>query len=222
MIKILIVHEFPLMCNIISSVLDNEPDINIVGCVSRVEEVVDWIRRNEVEMVLVSSRLPGQGTILLTQILTGEHPEVKIIILGITESREGVLEYVEAGANGYVLKESSLDDLLATIRSVHGGKAMISPEIAGALIQRIAEFAQTLNQTGVSLPETINLTAREFEVLDLLSQNLSNQQIAERLVIETGTVKNHVHSILNKLGVDRREAAGDLMPILRERFKGGD
>ena len=169
MIKILIVHEFPLMCNIISSVLDNEPDIKIVGCTSRVEEVIGWIGRNEVDMVLVSSRLPDQGTVRLTQILTGEHPDVKIIILGITESREGVLKYVEAGANGYVLKESSLDDLLATIRSVHDGKAVISPEIAGALIQRITEFAQALNQTSVPLPETINLTTREFEVLDLLS-----------------------------------------------------
>jgi DNA-binding NarL/FixJ family response regulator len=220
MIKILIVHEFPLMCNIISSVLDSEPDIKIVGCASRVEEVVDWLGQNEVDVVLVSSRLPDQGTIRLTQVLTGEHPDVKIIILGITESRAGVLEYVEAGANGYVLKESSLDDLLTTIRSIHDGKAVISPEIAAALIQRVTEFAKTLNQTGVSLPDTVNLTAREFEVLDLLGKNLSNQQIAERLVIEMGTVKNHVHSILNKLGVDRREAAGDLMPIIRERFKG--
>lgn len=221
MIKILIVHEFPLMCNIIASVLDNEPDINVTGCCSRMEETEDWIRQNEVDLVLISSRLPDQGTIKLTQTLIQKNPGIKILIMGITESREGVLEYVEAGANGYVLKESSLDDLLVTIRSIHDGKAVISPEIAAVLIRRINEFAQAFTQTGASLPDTVNLTAREFEVLVLLSQNMSNQQIADSLVIETGTVKNHVHSILKKLGVDRREAAGNLMPILRDRFKGG-
>jgi DNA-binding NarL/FixJ family response regulator len=119
-----------------------------------------------------------------------------------------------------VLRESSLNDLLTTIRAVYNGRALISGEIAAALIQRVSEFAQAFAQTGVTPPESLNLTAREFEVLELLSQNLSNQEIAERLVIERGTVKNHVHSILSKLGVDRREEAGNLMSITKERFKG--
>lgn len=220
MINVMIVHEFPLMCNIIASVLDDEPDIKVVGHVSGVEEALDRVRQNDVDLVLISSRLPEQGTIKLTNLLIQDTPAIKIIILGITETRESVLKYVEAGATGYVLKESSLNELLTTIRAVYNGKALISPDIAAALIQRISEFAQIFAQTGVTLPESLNLTAREFEVLELLSQNLSNQEIAKRLVIETGTVKNHVHSVLKKLGVIRREEAGNLMALVRERFKG--
>lgn len=220
MINVMIVHEFPLMCNIIASVLDDEPDIKVVGYVSGVEEALDRIRQNGVDLVLISSRLPEQGTIKLTNLLIQDTPAIKIIILGITETRESILKYVEAGATGYVLKESSLDELLTTIRAVYNGKALISPDIAAALIQRVSEFAQVFAQTGMNPPESLNLTAREYEVLELLSQNLSNQEIAKRLVIETGTVKNHVHSILNKLGVVRREEAGNLMGLIRERFKG--
>lgn len=181
---------------------------------------MDRIRQNGVDLVLISSRLPEQGTIKLTNLLIQDTPAIKIIILGITETRESILKYVEAGATGYVLKESSLDELLTTIRAVYNGKALISPDIAAALIQRVSEFAQVFAQTGMNPPESLNLTAREYEVLELLSQNLSNQEIAKRLVIETGTVKNHVHSILNKLGVVRREEAGNLMGLIRERFKG--
>jgi len=214
----MIVHEFPLMCNIIASVLNDEPDIRVVGYVSSVKAVLEQISECEVDLVLISSRLPHQGAIELISLLTQKMPAVKILVLGITESREGVLKYVEAGANGYVLKESSLDDLLTTIRAVHNDRALISPEIAAALIQRISEFAQAFAQVSVTPPDSLNLTAREFEVLELLSQNLSNQEIAGQLVIETGTVKNHVHNILNKLGVDRRESAADLLSIIKERM----
>jgi DNA-binding NarL/FixJ family response regulator len=221
MINVLIVHEFPLMCHIIASVLDDEPDIKVVGYASGVAEAMDCVKQNNVDLVLISSRLPEQGTIKLTNLLIEDVPTIKVLILGITETRESVLKYVEAGATGYVLRESSLDDLLTTIRAVYNGKALISAEIAAALMRRVSEFAQVFAQTGVTPPESLNLTAREFEVLELLSQNLSNQEIAKRLVIETGTVKNHVHSILNKLGVDRREEAGNLMSIIKERFRGG-
>jgi len=221
MINVLIVHEFPLMCNIIASALDDEPDIKVVGCVSGVKEALDRVKQNDVDLVLISSRLPEQGTIQLTSLLIQNVPAIKIIILGITETRESVLEYVEAGATGYVLKESSLDELLTAIRAAYEGQALISPEIAAALIRRVSEFAQIFAQTGVTLPESLNLTAREFEVLELLSQNRSNQEIAKQLVIETGTVKNHVHNILNKLGVARREDAGNLMARIKEKFQSG-
>jgi len=222
MINVLIVHEFPLMCHIITSVLDDEPDIKVVGYASSVDNALKLAGQDEVDLALISSRIPDNGTIKITNLLIQNVPTIKVLILGITETRESVLKYVEAGAMGYVVKESSLDELLTTIRAVSLGKALISPEIAAALIERVSSLAQVFSQTGVTPPDSLNLTAREFEVLELLSQSLSNQQIAERLVIEAGTVKNHVHRILNKLGVDRREEAGSLMTVIRDRFKGRD
>ena len=220
MIQVMIVHEFPLMCNIVAAVLDGEPDIEVVGYASTVEDASEKISEHDVDVILISSRLPNQGTTEFTNFLFQQMPAVKILILGISESRESVLKYAEAGANGYVLKESSLDDLLAAIRAVYNDKVLISPDIAAMLFQRVSEYAKVFAQTDISPPETVNLTARELEVLELLSQKMSNQQIAERLVIETGTVKNHVHNILSKLGVDRREEAGNLMSIIRGQIKG--
>jgi len=219
MINLLIVHEFPLMCNIIASVLDSEPDIKVIGCASGVDDAYNLATQNEVDLALLSTRLPNDGAIRLTDLLVQRTPPVKVLILGITESRESVLQYVESGASGYVLRESSLDDLLTTIRAVYNDQALISPEIAATLIQRVSEFARTFSQTGLTPPDSVKLTPRELEVLELLSENLTNQEIAKRLVIETGTVKNHVHSILNKLGVSSRDDASNLASIIRDYRK---
>lgn len=216
MINILIVHEFPLMCNIISSVLDDEPDITVVGGVTDANEALEYVKQKEIDVILVSSRLPDQDTIRLTRLLMQNKPAPNILIFGITETRENVLRYIEAGATGYVLKESSLDDLLTAIRAAYSNKALISPEIAAALIQRVSEFAQAFAQAGVTPPESVSLTAREFEVLELMNRGLGNQEIAQQLFIEVGTVKNHVHSILNKLGVTNREDATRLMSIIKK------
>lgn len=217
MINILIVHEFPLMCNIIASVLDGEADITVVDSANNMESAFERTKQGDIDVLLVSTRLPEQGAIRLTKLLMQNNLQTKVLILGITESRESVLQYLEAGATGYIVKESSLDDLLSTIRATYNGKALISPEIAAALIERVSTFAQVFLHAGVAPPETTNLTIRELEVLELLSQNMSNQAIAKELVIEMGTVKNHVHSILNKLGVSSREDAAYLMAVIKNR-----
>ncbi len=219
MINVLVVHEFPLMCNIISSVLESEEDINVIGCGTDVDDVINLVKQNKVDVVLISSRLPDQGTFTLTKLLVQSDFSPRILILGITETRENVLQYIEAGATGYVLKESSLEDLLTAIRAVSSGKALVSPEIAAALIQRVGEFVQVFERVGVTPPNSLNLTPREYEVLELLGQNLSNQEIAEQLVIEIGTVKNHVHSILSKLGVSSRDDAAKLASVLKNKLK---
>jgi len=219
MINVLVVHEFPLMCNIISSVLDDESDIVVVGGATDADAALERVKEDNIDVILISSRLPDEGSIRLTNTLVQLDLVPKILIFGITETRENVLRYIEAGATGYVLKESSLTDLLTAIRATQSGKALVSPEMAAALIQRISEFAQAFAQVGIVPPESLSLTARELEVLELMGQNLGNQEIAHRLFIEVGTVKNHVHSILNKLGVSSREDAALLMSIVKERLK---
>jgi DNA-binding NarL/FixJ family response regulator len=207
------------MCNIISSVLNEEKDISVIGVGTDVHEAIELVNQKKADVVLISSRLPDKGSITLTKLLVQSNFSPRILILGITETRESVLEYIEAGATGYVLRESSLDDLLTAIRAVNSGKALVSPEIAAALIQRVSEFVQAFDQAGVTHPESLNLTPREYEVLDLLGQNLNNQEIAQLLVIEVGTVKNHVHSILRKLGVSSREDAAKLSLVLKNKLK---
>ena len=167
------------------------------------------------DVVLVSTRLPDQGALRLTEAIARDHPEVRVLVLGLAESEEEILRYVEAGAAGYVLKDDSVEELLRNVRAVHSGEAVVSPEIAGALISRVGELAQ-LFADAFAIDKSADLTPREREVLKLLGQGLTNQEIADRLVIELGTVKNHVHSILDKLNVSSRKDAAAYLAIMEE------
>jgi DNA-binding NarL/FixJ family response regulator len=125
------------------------------------------------------------------------------VAIGLPDSEETILQYVEAGIDGYVLRDDSVDELLQKIRAAHKGEAAISSQIAAALMQRVAELKEQCDDEAD--PESLQtLTPRETEVLDLLQKQLSNQEIADRLVIEVGTVKNHVHSVLKKLNLNSR------------------
>ncbi|MBE0696594.1 MAG: response regulator transcription factor, partial [Anaerolineaceae bacterium] len=216
MVNVLIVHDIHLMCNIICSVLEDEPDITIVGCATGVEAALQLAQSEQIDVILISTRLPDQGALRLTQQITQTVPFVNVLVLGLSDCVEDVLQYVEAGAIGYVLKNDSVDDLLEIIRLAHCGKAQVSPEIAAALMSRVSELAQKFSTLNPNLLNTEQLTPREFEILELLGQNLTNQQISERLTIEVGTVKNHVHNILNKLDVNSRQEAALYLAILKK------
>ena len=213
-INLLLVNETRLMGNVIAAALEGEPDINIVGCVISMEDAMKIVRENEVDVALVSTRLPDLGALKLTNAITDLKPSTKVLALGLTEEKQHVLRYVEAGATGYVLKDDSLEDLIETIRAAQDGKVFVSPQIAAAIMERLSGLARIFSDVENNITNTTDLTARELEVLKLISDGRTNQQIAEQLVIEIGTVKNHVHNILDKLNVSsRREAAAYLALI---------
>ena len=216
MINVLVVHDTYLMCNMIASALEGEVDINIAGCVTGVEEALEKAQNEQIDVVLISTRLPDQGALRLTQQITQSVSCVNVLVLGLSEHREDVLKYIEAGAKGYVLKNDSVEDLLVTIRSAYTGKAKVSPEIAAALMNRVSELAQRFSNLNPDLHSTGQLTARELEILELVGQNFTNQQIANQLIIEIGTVKNHVHNILNKLNVSSRQEAALYLAVIKK------
>ena len=122
---------------------------------------------------------------------------------------------MEAGATGYVLKDHSLEDLIETVRAAQDGKVFVSPQIAAALMKRLSDLAQMFSEVENNVTNTTNLTARELEVLELIGKGFTNQQIAENLVVEIGTVKNHVHSILEKLNVKTRDEAAAYLAFIK-------
>jgi DNA-binding NarL/FixJ family response regulator len=138
----------------------------------------------------------------------------KVVVLGLAESEAEILRYVEAGAAGYVLKDDSVEELLSNIRAIHRGEAVVSPEIAAALMSRVTELAQLFTDVDVGAGANPELTDREQEILGLISQGMTNREIAEALIIEVGTVKNHVHNILNKLNVSSRHEAAAFWAII--------
>lgn len=214
LINLLLVNETLLMGNVIAAALEGETDINIVGCVISIDEALDIVREKEVDVALVSTRLPDLGALKLTNAITEQNPSTKVLALGLTEEKQNVLRYVEAGATGYVLKDDSLEDLIETVRAAQDGKVFVSPQIAAAIIKRLSGLARIFSDVENNIANATDLTARELEVLKLISEGQTNQQLAESLVIEVGTVKNHVHNILDKLNVSsRREAAAYLALI---------
>lgn len=215
-IRILLVNEFRLIGNVIVAALEDEPDLLVVGRVTTLEEALKIVQNEVVDVALVSTRLPDQGALKLTSAITELAPATKVLALGLTEEKNRVLRYVEAGAAGYVLKDDSLEDLIETVRAAQDGKVFVSPEIAAAMMERLSDLAQVFSGVENTVTETAELTSRELEVLELIGQGLTNQDIAEKLVIEVGTVKNHVHNILEKLNVSSRGEAAAYLAFIKK------
>jgi two-component system nitrate/nitrite response regulator NarL len=215
-IHILLVNEIRLMGNVITAALKDEPDIHVVASVTNIDEALKIVEENAVDVALVSTRLPDQGALKLTQAITELAPATKVLALGMTEEKKRVLRYVEAGAAGYVLKDDSLDDMIETIRAAEEGEVFVSPKIAAAMMERLSDLAQMFSDIENSVTDDADLTSRELEVLELIGKGLTNQEISERLVIEVGTVKNHVHSILEKLNVSSRGEAAAYLAFIRK------
>lgn len=216
MIRVLIVHQTQLIASLLSTVLDEQEDIRVVGQATSVNEALERVVTTRSNIVLVAATLPDNGALKLTQTLAESHPGVKVLVTGVPRSKSVILQYVMAGASGYILQEVPVDTLFDNIRAAHEDKAIVSPAIAAAFIDHIAELAQLSSQIAISPSTYDELTPRELEVLELIGEELTNQEIADRLYIEVGTVKNHVHNILQKLDVSSRTDAAAHLPYIKE------
>lgn len=213
-INLLLVNEIRLMGNVIVAALEDESDINVVACVTSYDDALQLVREKDVDVALVSTRLPDNGGLRLTSAISEIAPSTKVLALGLTEEKKRVLRYVEAGASGYILQDDSLEDLIEIVRATQEGKVFVSPEIAAAMMERLSDLAQMFAGLENNLTDTTALTTRELEVLGLISKGYTNQQIAQNLVIEVGTVKNHVHNILEKLNVSSRAEAATCLAFI--------
>ncbi len=207
MIRILLVDKIRLVCEVIGAALEGEQDLHVVGIATDRNSALQQIDATGANLVLVSASLPEGDALALVRDAHETAPDAKLLVMGLDNVDMVILRYIEAGASGYILKEDGVAELLHNIRAAFDDKALVSPVMAGKLMARIAELAEQLSQLGMDPEEIEQLTPREKEILDLISDGLSNQEIAEELTIEVGTVKNHVHNILNKLNVNSRKDA---------------
>jgi DNA-binding NarL/FixJ family response regulator len=215
-IKVLLVMEVRLIGNIFASVLDDEPDIKVVDCVTTLEDAFAFIQTQEVNIVLISAGLPDQGALKFTQAVVDRGLSTKILALGLSEeNKHEALRYIEAGACGFILKDGSVNELIESIRLAQKGEAQIPSRIAGAMMERLFYLSRMFSAVENKLDGDVRLTSRELEVLQFIGEGLTNQEIAARLVVEVGTVKNHVHSILEKLNVNNREEAASYLAFMK-------
>ena len=142
-IKVLLVVEVPLIGSIFASVLGDEPDLQVADCVATVEDALKFIREREVDVALISVGLPDQGALTLTRTLVDHAPMLKVLVLGLLEEdRDNTLLYIEAGAAGYIRKDSSLKEFIEIIRLAQKGEAQVSTRIAGAMMERLSNLAR--------------------------------------------------------------------------------
>lgn len=206
-IRIYLVLGYRLLAEAISASFKNNRTVSLIGSTSDTEELLATLEATPVDVLLIDSSLGHDQSLEIVRVLSEKSPNLKILPLGL-EGRDEIVEFIEAGTSGYVAREASFEELLGTIESVHRGEAPCSPQIAASVFARVVELAQRRKQRRQRrLPQGVRLTAREKEVLEWVSAGLQNKEIAERLGITLPTVKNHVHKILEKFQVKRRQDA---------------
>jgi DNA-binding NarL/FixJ family response regulator len=217
LIKVLLVIEVRLIGNIFASVLEEEVDIKVAGRVTTLNHALEFIQTQDVDIVLVSTGLPDQRALEFTRAIMDRDLSIKVLALGLSdENKNEALRYIEAGACGYILKDSSVTELIEAIRLAQKGEAHISSRIAGAMMERLFYLARMFSAVENKMDGDVRLTSRELEVLQFIGEGLTNQEIAARLVVEVGTVKNHVHSILEKLNVSNRDEAASYLAFIKK------
>ncbi|HYH29897.1 MAG TPA: response regulator transcription factor [Pseudonocardia sp.] len=194
-IRVLIVDDHPVVRDGLRGVLDGEPDMQVVGEAGHGAEALARIRAVAVDVVLMDLRMPTMGGVEAIGELRRSAPAVRVLVLTTYDTDRDVLPAIEAGATGYLLKDTPRDELLRAVRAAHRGEAVLSPAVAGRLMGQVREPAQD------------TLSARELEVLRLVAAGSTNRETAQRLFISEATVKTHLLHIYAKLEVRDRASA---------------
>src|SRR3712207_2952240 len=195
-------------------VLSREEDLEVVGEASTGSEALRLCRSLRPNLVLMDVEMPEMDGLSATRQLKEELPSISVLVLTAHDNPDYLLEAVRAGAAGFILKESALQQVATAVRTVMNGEPLLDQELAVRLLRHLSPQVEAAGSREAEVDEELRskmleaLTDRELEILDLLSIGMSNQQIAQRLFLSLSTVKTHVHRIISKLEVsDRTQAA---------------
>jgi DNA-binding NarL/FixJ family response regulator len=213
-VRLLIADDHEIVRSGFRLMLESEPDLEVVGEASNGQEAVELCRRLMPDIVLMDVRMPKMDGLESTRAIKIQQPRIVVLMVTTYEDPDYLLRAIKAGAAGYLLNNVSSQQLANAIRRVLDGEAALNQELATQLIQRFSsEVSEPADRPLAPekgpdpTPPLENLTHRELEVLQLLSQGKSNLQIAQELFISAGTVKVHVRNIASKLGVSDRTQA---------------
>ena len=203
MIKVLICDDQAIIRDGLEMLLKLERDIDVVGLAQDGAEAFNLVQEQSPDLVLMDLKMPGMNGIEATRRIRLQHPEIKVLVLTTFDDDEWVFDAIRAGASGYLLKDTPRDKVIEAIRGSVAGKSYVDPLVAGKLLDQVAS-----EQARPSALLTDKLSERETDVLRLLARGFSNTEIADRLHLSEGTVRNHVSAIFSKLDVsDRTQAA---------------
>lgn len=202
--KVLIVDDHILFREGLAGLLRSQADMQVVGECGSVQEAIETVQVVQPDVILMDFSLPDGTGLDATRAIINLMPEAQIIFLTVHDNDERLIAAMRSGAKGYLLKNLSVNKLLASLRALERGEAAISRTMMARILE---EFAQAEANPQPEPSPLIGLTSREIEVLQELALGITNQEIANRLYISENTVKNHIHNILEKLKLNNRREA---------------
>jgi two-component system nitrate/nitrite response regulator NarL len=213
-VRLLICSDVRLYREGLEHLLREAPGIQVISGAISAAETMDRVQSARPSVVLLDMAM--EGALDVARQIARQWRDTKVVALGMPEFETEVLSCAAVGVAGYVTRSASISDALEAIHAAARGEVRCSPRVAGFLFRHIASLSKVRHPSPVSPP---NLTTREAQILELLRQGMTNKMISRTLGIELPTVKNHVHSILAKLGVHRRAEA---MLLFRDESRAGD
>ena len=199
-IRIVIADDHPVVRQGLATVLGQEEGLEVVGQAANGLEAVDQARKLQPDIILMDLQMPEMDGVEAIQEIKMETSDIGIIILTTYDTDDYIFRGIEAGARGYLLKDSPPEEVIKAIHTVHKGESMIQPKVASRLLDRFSQLSHD------SVPEEV-LSPREVQVLQLIAKSAVNKEIANELFIGESTVKTHIIHIFNKLGVKGRTEA---------------
>jgi two-component system nitrate/nitrite response regulator NarL len=183
--------------------LKKQQDMNVVETVGNGENIMAIMRKYKPEILLLDLGLRSRNSLHLVKLVKKNFPGAKVVIMDLIPTQADVFEYVQAGVSGFILKDATVTEFLTTIRSVAIGLQVLPDNLTGSLFSQIVEHA--LNGPNPSLlNDSVRMTKREKQVIELIADGHSNKEIAQNLHLSTYTIKSHVHNILEKLALSTR------------------
>jgi DNA-binding NarL/FixJ family response regulator len=201
-IRLLLIEDNRLLRDGILGILKHHKDIIIIAASGDGKNTLLKIKQLKPNVVLLDLGLRSQNSLHVVEIVKKDFPGAKIIVMDLAPVQADILQYVKAGANGFILKDASLNDLLITIRTVADGSTVLPATLVDSLFSQIVDHA--VREGKSKLTNSVRMTTREREVIGLLSEGMSNRVIGQKIHISTYTVKSHIHNIMEKLALHTR------------------
>lgn len=201
-IALVLIDDNRLLREGLTSMIHTQPGFKVLAASADANEALQKVREAKPDVVLLDFGLEDHDSLSLTVTVRAEVPSARVIVMGLLPLQEDVADYVRAGASGFIMKDASFEDLFSTIRKVAAGEEVLPRALTNTLFAQIVR--NTASVAKAKVIESVRLTARERQVIDLLGEGLSNKEISTRLGIAVHTVKSHVHNVLEKLALHSR------------------
>jgi len=201
-IRLLLIEDNRLLRDGILAILKPQKDIVIIAASGDGKDTLVKIKKSKPNIVLLDLGLRSQNSLRVVEIVKKDFPEAKIIVMDLAPVQADILQYVKAGANGFILKDASLNEFLITIRTVSEGATVLPPLLVDSLFSQIVDYS--VREGKLKLNEAVKMTKREREVIALLGEGMSNKEIGQKMHVSTYTVKSHIHNIMEKLALHTR------------------